>query len=337
MALEEYFRILLPAIEKELKRAIATVDRPNLKDLWEMQAYHMGWQGIENNTGSGRKRIRPLLVLLVNEASGGEWKHALPAAAAVELVHNFSLIHDDIQDNSPLRRGRMTVWKRWGIPQAINTGDTMFTLAHLTMLHLAEFVPANITLQAVGLLQEACLELTKGQFLDLSFESREEITINEYWSMIEGKTAKLISTCTELGALIGQADNKVRQAYREFGRFLGLAFQVQDDYLGIWGEAERTGKSTASDLLSGKKSLPVLFGLTQKGKFAKRWKKGNILQEEVPDLANQLAIEGGQDFTTQRVNEYILSAKLTLQAARPQGEAGKALIELSEQLLDRKS
>ena len=147
----------------------------------------------------------------------------------------------------------------------------------------------------------------------------------------------LLATCTELGALISQTDDKTRQAYQEFGRFLGLAFQVQDDYLGIWGEAEQTGKSIASDLLSGKKSLPVLFGLNQKGKFADRWRKGNIHIEEVPDLAKQLANEGGQDFTKQCVNEFIQSAKSALIVANPQGEAGTALIEFSEQLVDRKS
>ncbi|MCJ7537186.1 MAG: polyprenyl synthetase family protein, partial [Anaerolineales bacterium] len=124
------------AIEQELHRSIESQNEPELDQYFTMLAYHMGWEGEGAGPDAQGKRIRPLLVLLTCAAAGGEWQNALPAAAAVELVHNFSLIHDDIQDNSPLRRGRETVWKRWGIAQAINTGDAMLTIAHLSLLQM---------------------------------------------------------------------------------------------------------------------------------------------------------------------------------------------------------
>jgi geranylgeranyl diphosphate synthase type I len=172
--------------------------------------------------------------------SGGKWENSLPAAAAVELVHNFSLIHDDIEDNSHLRRGRPTVWTKWGIPQAINTGDAMFTLAHLTILGLESTCSKAITLKAAAILQETCLELTQGQYLDIAYESQKELSIEGYWLMVSGKTAAMLAASTELGGLAAGCSPEEQQAYHEFGHALGLAFQVQDDYLGIWGEVELT-------------------------------------------------------------------------------------------------
>ncbi len=165
----------------------------------------------------------------------GTGNKPLPAAAAVELVHNFSLIHDDIEDRSSLRRGRLTVWKKWGIPQAINAGDAMFTLAHLQLLHLMNNHTISVTLKSIKILQQACLHLTQGQYLDLSYENRDHISLDEYWSMVAGKTAALLSASTELGALSAVDDEQICKCYRNFGKSLGMAFQVQDDYLGIWG------------------------------------------------------------------------------------------------------
>src|SRR4030067_283120 len=142
-----------------------------------MVAYHLGWEGDGAGSDARGKRIRPLLVVLACAAAGGDWGKALPAAAAVELVHNFSLIHDDIQDNSPLRRGRTTVWKHWGIPQAINAGDAMLTLAHLSALRLANTISAEVAIQAATIFQQACLQLTKGQYLDLSYENRRPLSL----------------------------------------------------------------------------------------------------------------------------------------------------------------
>jgi geranylgeranyl diphosphate synthase type I len=300
-----------------------------------MMAYHMGWEGEGAGPEATGKRIRPILVLLTTQAAGGDWQRALPGAAAVELIHNFSLIHDDIEDNSPLRRGRPTLWTQWGIPLAINTGDAMFTLAHLTLLKLAETTNSRITLAATNVMQETCLLLTQGQHLDISYEDEKTLPIQAYWPMVSGKTAALLSACTEIGALVADADEERRAAYRQFGHDLGLAFQALDDILGIWGDAAKIGKSNASDLVAGKKSLPVLYGLTQNGIFAQRWLAGPITPAEIPDLADQLEIEGARDYTQTEANRLTDSALKALEQAQPQGEAGKALIQLAHKLLQR--
>jgi geranylgeranyl diphosphate synthase, type I len=336
MSLKEITTQMLPAIEKELQQAVACVKVPRIEEYHLMLAYHMGWEGEHAGPVATGKRIRPLLVLLATGAAQGDWEKALPAAAAVELIHNFSLIHDDIQDGSDQRRGRPTVWKLWGTAQAINSGDAMFSLAHLTILRLSNTTNEHIAFQAARLLQETCLELTKGQYLDMSYESRTRLTIDDYWPMVSGKTAALLSTCTELGALVAGANPDTRSLYSKFGRSLGLAFQVQDDLLGIWGDAALTGKSTQSDLLTGKKSLPVLYGMSQNGKFARRWAEGPIQQEEVQHLARILEEEGAYSFTQRTSEELTEQALQALSEAKPAGEYASALIELANKLVNRR-
>lgn len=335
MSLDVLAQRFSPAIEAELQQVVSRLHQPALEGMYAMLTYHMGWEGEGAGPEARGKRIRPLLVLLTTAASGGEWENALPAAAAVELVHNFSLIHDDIQDESPLRRGRKTVWKIWGRAQAINAGDAMFALAFLALHRLAETVSPSVALRAQLILQEACLALTQGQFLDLSYEKTHALSIEAYWPMVSGKTGALLSACLGLGALIGDTSPVIFEAYHDFGLWLGLAFQVLDDYLGIWGDAALTGKSTESDLITGKKSLPVLFGLEQKGPFARRYTEGPLRSEEVASLAAQLTAEGARDFTLQKADELTARALHALQQAQPQGEAGQSLQTLAHRLLKR--
>ena len=178
-----------------------------------MLTYHMGWEGEGAGPEAQGKRIRPLLVLLCAEAAGGNWRAALPAAAAVELLHNFSLIHDDIQDNSPLRRNRPTVWVKWGAAQAINAGDVLFTLAFLALQDLAGTLPPQNVLLASHILQETCLRLTEGQYLDMSYETRPALPLDAYWPMIGGKTSALLACCCELGALVGGAEEPAARLF----------------------------------------------------------------------------------------------------------------------------
>lgn len=323
------------AVEETLRESVLSIDTPLLADYRHMLAYHLGWEGEGAGPEASGKRVRPLLTLLTCAAANGDWHLALPAAAGVELVHNFSLIHDDIQDNSPLRRGRRTVWNIWGVAQAINAGDAMFTLAHLTLLRLEKTCSAEIVVQASKILHQACLELTQGQYLDLTFETRKEVTLEEYWHMVSGKTAALLAAATELGALVAGADPSTRQAYRCFGHALGLAFQAQDDILGIWGDAALTGKSNESDLLAGKKSLPVLFALGQDGAFARRWQQGSIQSEEVRDLAAQLEREGARAFAEEAARLKTEQALQSLYQAGPQGQYEEALRTLALRLLKR--
>ena len=328
---------LLAAIEEELHRQISRLDEDHTPVYHEMLTYHMGWTGEDAGEKASGKRIRPLLVLLAASASGGNWEKALPAAAGIELIHNFSLLHDDIQDKSETRRGRLTAWKIWGIAQAINAGDGMFILANLAMGDLAKNHPADMVLKGERIFQKTCLDLTRGQHLDIDYESRSELSVGNYWTMIAGKTAALIATSMQLGALFGGADEETQNAYRDFGHYLGLAFQVQDDILGIWGNEALTGKSVASDLLEGKKSLPVLYGLEKEGEFAKRWKEGPLKEADVPKMAQRLEVEGARLKAQRQADQMTDLALKSLQIANPQGEAGDALFSLAERLLGREA
>jgi geranylgeranyl diphosphate synthase type I len=326
---------LLASIESELQRQISRLDAPRTKMFHEMLTYHMGWTGEGAGPEATGKRIRPLLVLLTTAASGRDWQSALPAAAAIELVHNFSLVHDDIEDNSEKRRGRPTTWVKWGMPMAINVGDALFVLSNQAMMDLKDSYPADIVLKAAEVLHNTCLDLTRGQFMDISYEERNDLIVEDYWPMISGKTAALLSACCHIGALLGGADDAGQDAYRAFGHYLGLAFQAQDDILGIWGDEALTGKSAASDLIEGKNSLPVLAGLGANGKFAARWRQGSIRVEEVQDLARILASEGGYETATNAAKQMTDLALMSLRGADPQGEAGDALFELTDRLLKR--
>jgi geranylgeranyl diphosphate synthase type I len=327
--------VMLPKIEAELKTVVSEIQIPALHELNTMLSYHLGWDIGEVGKPYSGKRIRPLLLLFCTAAAGGNWQAALPAAASLELVHNFSLIHDDIQDNSPMRRGRPSVWTRWGIPQAINAGDAMYSLAYLAMLRLSSTSTNEITLQATRILLDACLRLTEGQYLDIAYETRSEVTLEDYRLMIGRKTANLISACTKIGALIASRDEKIIDAFHRFGFELGLAFQIQDDLLGIWGNVAITGKSNESDLITRKKSFPVIYGLSLKGKFAQRWRQAVIQPQEVAELAAQLEKEGVLEYGVQEASRHTQNALTALESANPKMPAGEALRTLTLQLLKR--
>lgn len=337
MSLNALTAEMLPALETELQRVVDRLNQAHTQTYYEMLTYHMGWSGEGAGPEAAGKRVRPLLVLLTCQAAGGDWLHAIHAAAAVELIHNFSLVHDDIQDNSDLRRGRPTVWKKWGMPQAINAGDGLFALAHLALTDLEGRFPPETILKVFRLFDETCLDLTRGQFMDIAYESRAALSLEAYWPMVAGKTAALLAACCEIGAVLGGADEIVQAAYKTFGNYLGLAFQIQDDYLGIWGDSALTGKSAESDLVTGKKSFPVLAGLEKQGAFARRWAEGPIRPEEVPALAEQLAIEGIKLLTQETADQMTDLALAALRTAEPRGEAGDALFELTHKLLGRQA
>jgi geranylgeranyl diphosphate synthase type I len=326
---------LLSSIELELQKQVSRLNAPRTKPFHEMLTYHMGWTGEGAGPEAAGKRIRPLMVLLCTASCGASWQLALPAAAAVELVHNFSLVHDDIQDNSDKRRGRPTTCVKWGMPMAINVGDALFVMSNQAIIDLKENYPAEVVVKAAEILHNTCLDLTRGQFLDMSYERRMDLTVEDYWPMISGKTAALLSACCHIGSLLGGADEAKQDAYRSFGHYLGLAFQVQDDILGIWGDEAVTGKSAANDLIEGKKSFPVLAGLTANGKFAARWKQGAIRADEVQEYARILASEGGYETALDAAKQMTDLALMSLREADPQGEAGEALFELADKLLKR--
>lgn len=286
MAADLLIEQMRSAIDQELHACIDQIVEQVPAEYVSMLKYPLGWEDEKSGHPGQGKRLRPLLTLLACRACGGEWTHALPAAAAVELVHNFSLIHDDIQDDSETRRGRPTVWVKWGKAQAINAGDAMVFTAHLSLLRLAKDFEPALVLESSRILQQACLRLTHGQYLDMAFEDQADLPMDLYWQMVEGKTSSLLSACLGLGALAAAAGEPLVEGLMQFGSKIGAAFQVQDDWLGIWGDDGLTGKSNTSDLVSRKKTYPVLLGIQHKGRFFREW---NALTEVPPEAALKLA------------------------------------------------
>ena len=250
------FSSRVAAIDEEIKAVLAQAD-PSLQPFYGMMLYQLGL----DSTVPGRgKRLRPLLCALVFEALAGDLRRALPAAAALELLHNFTLIHDDIEDQDPTRHHRPTVWSVWGVPQAINTGDGMYAASRLAVQRLRERgFPADRILDFACLLDQACVRVCEGQFLDISFETRTDVTAERYRAMVSKKTGALISACAEGAAVLATDDDRVRDALARFGDDYGQAFQAHDDLLGIWGTSERTGKIELNDLTKRKKTLPVVL------------------------------------------------------------------------------
>ncbi|MEK7312344.1 MAG: polyprenyl synthetase family protein [Chloroflexota bacterium] len=324
-----------PALDAELRAAL-DFRLPPPDDYARMLYYHMGWLDESQPRLVAGKRSRPTITLLCASASGGDWTSALPLAAAVELIHNFSLVHDDIQDGSPLRRGRATVWKLWGKPQAINAGDALFTYAHLAAQRARLCgLDTAIILEAFQLLDTTCLHLTQGQHHDMAFESRENVSVNDYLQMIEGKTASLIATSAECGALAAGQSSTVRGQYREFGRHLGLAFQIRDDILGIWGDAAVTGKSAATDILTRKKTLPVLYGLDHDPALRAAYYPEGAGGANVSTIVAMLEACGAREYSEEKEKYHADLALASLAAAKPVGESGQALRDLTLQLLGR--
>lgn len=337
--LEKLSAEFLPAIEAEM-RSVLGADRSSshASPFYGMIHYHMGWadENLHPAQINSGKRIRPLLCLLACAAAGGDWQQAVPAAAAIEILHNFSLVHDDIQDVSPTRRGRPTLWTIWGQPQAINTGDAMFAMAHLAMNRLAERgTSPEIVVRALRRFDETCVALTQGQYTDMSFEDRKGVDVAEYIAMITGKTAVLIALSAELGALVAGVEDDRVQAFADFGLNLGLAFQVLDDVLGIWGDEVVTGKSVATDITTRKKTLPVLYGLPRNQALRELYDGDATDGEFVRQVVALLDEAGARAYTINEAERYTSQATGSLVAAQPAGPAAEALGILTDILLRR--
>lgn len=233
-------------------------------ELYRMMDYHFGWSDANGNSvqSNSGKAMRPALCLFSCEALNGDVNGASWAAAALELTHNFSLILDDVQDDDMERRHRPTVWALWGKPQAINAGTAMHILSSYA---LSQMKACGVSFQKQLLvyqkLDEITLKLIEGQYLDISFEDKFDITVKDYINMIELKTAALISGSMEIGAGFASEDETVVNNFKEMGKCLGLAFQVKDDILGIWGNQNETGKPLGNDIRRRKKSFPIVYAL----------------------------------------------------------------------------
>ena len=336
MALQQLQERFQPVIEEGLQDFIRSLNFHSTRELEEMLTYHMGWEAFEGQSPARGKRIRPLIVLLACGACETEPEKALPGAIAVELLHNFTLIHDDIEDNSPLRHGRPTLWAHWGVPQAINAGDALFNSAQLAILALHQNCGAEITLEASQQLNQACFHLIQGQYLDIAFETNPQVTPEIYFEMIEGKTAALLAFAAALGGLTAGSNQDIQQQLSAYGKSLGLAFQIHDDYLGIWGDPAQTGKSTVSDLMTHKKTLPALYGLTHCADFRKLWERSELSVNDVTEMTKLLAGCGAQTYTRQQAENWTRQAYQHLgDLFTPRNDYAEALFELTGLLLNR--
>jgi geranylgeranyl diphosphate synthase type I len=332
MTLSSHQNQLLPLIEESLKAFVDGQEFGESLELKQMLAYHMGW---EDGKGGG-KRLRPFITLLCAGACGVDPIKALPGALSIELLHNFTLIHDDIEDNSSMRHGRQTLWKKWGIAQAINAGDALFCIAQLTILNLKHTCNPEIAVRAARELNQVCLHLTRGQYLDIAFEEQDTPGLNSYLEMINGKTAALIAFSGWLGGLASSQDQLVLAKLADFGENLGLAFQIQDDFLGVWGDPAITGKSAASDIASKKKTLPVLFGLQTDDEFKALWQEPYPTPEQVAHMAHVLENCGAQSYVQDQAKQYTDQAFQTLEDLFPQPNTyANSLFELTKKLLYR--
>jgi geranylgeranyl diphosphate synthase type I len=344
MNLQPIFDRYLPPLERALREALKP-SRPSLEHHYGMMHYHMGWvdETFTPVNDARGKRVRPLLCLLTAEAAGGDMEQAMPAAVALELLHNFSLVHDDIEDNSATRRGRPAVWAVWGIPQAINVGDGLFAMTHVALGRLERRgVPPERALWAMRAFNTACTSLTEGQFMDMRFEERVDVTPAEYLQMIEGKTAALIGVACQMGAILGGATSKEIETYARFGKNLGLAFQIQDDWLGVWGEEAVTGKPVGDDIRERKKNYPVVYALDHLAANGDRrlrdlYRREQMDHATVRQILKILERVGAEARTLDAARAYHRQALAALDAAGVENREQQWLRELANALVSRRS
>jgi geranylgeranyl diphosphate synthase type I len=317
-----------------LREAVTALPAPERR----IAAYHRGWcepdchpdevlAGADRSTG---KAVRPALVLLGAQAVGEPAETAVPAAVAVELVHDFTLLHDDVMDGDPLRRHRPSAWTVFGVPAAVLAGDALL-IAAVRALVTADSPSVG---RAVAELSDALTQVLRGQSSDMVFEERAEVTTEQYLSMAEGKTGSLMACACALGAVLaGAAEHRVA-GLRGFGRHLGIAFQCVDDLIGIWGDSTRSGKPVGADVAARKKSLPVVAALSGRGPASRRL--AEIFEQRAPLSAEHVALAadlieqaGGRAHTEQQAQRQISAALRSLAHAEPDSSTYQRLHELA--------
>jgi geranylgeranyl diphosphate synthase type I len=310
-----------------------------------MLEYHLGWRDEQlqrlTRPAPAGKKLRPALALLVCEAVSGSIEPARPAAVAIELVHNFSLVHDDIQDRGELRRHRPALWRVWGVEQGINAGDALFALAQVALLRQPTALAAGMAAE----LNRACVLLAEGQYLDIALQRGTlPVSLEAYQAMITRKTGGLFACAARLGSMAAEAAPAIQEAYARFGLELGLAFQEQDDLLGVWGRAEDTGKPAAADVVERKRGLPAAVALSRAD--APAWLRevfssstsGQDGAVPEPTVARVIAHFDALNLRADleaRVTSRYQAALAALEAARPREPAHGYLAAMCERLGSR--
>lgn len=338
--LERGRTLATPVLRAAVDRLAAPMDT--------VAAYHFGWIDIDGKPAHGDpgKAVRPALALLSAEAAGAPAETGIPGAVAVELVHNFSLLHDDLMDGDEQRRHRDTVWKAYGPAQAILVGDALFALANEILLELGTVEAGRATRR----LTTATRKLIDGQAQDISYEHRERVTVAECLEMEGNKTGALLACAVSIGAVLGGADDRTADTLEAYGYHLGLAFQAVDDLLGIWGDPEATGKQTWSDLRQRKKSLPVVAALAAGGPASERLagilaadarltdaQLADFDEEEFASRAALIEEAGGREWTEQEARRQHATAVEALDGIDMPAEIRAQLVALADFVVVRKS
>ncbi len=315
-------------VDREIENALDTVDPENLYDA----SKHL--------IKAGGKKIRPALVLLTAEAVGGNIEGAYKTAAAVELIHTFSLIHDDIMDEDEMRRGKPSVHTLWGEPMAILAGDILFSLAfELVAQTQVDDVPPSRVIKALNTVVDACIKICEGQACDMSFEEKFDVGESEYLNMIYKKTAALIAAATKSGAILGGGTAEQVEALSQYGELIGMAFQIQDDYLDVVSEEEELGKPVGSDIVEGKMTLMVVHTLSaaspeDKEELISILKSGDESNtQRAIDIFNKY---GSIDYTRDIALDNVNRAKDLLDVL-DDSPAKEALYDLADFMLQRKN
>jgi geranylgeranyl diphosphate synthase type I len=334
---------LTESIRATMQAAFPQPAAPELAEFYQTIEYHLGWRDetLAPATAGTGKLIRPVLSILACRALGGIDAHVLPLAAALQLLHDFTLIHDDIEDHSPQRRGRPTLWSIWGVEIGINAGDGLFAIAHRALYGLVDAgVAPRTVLVVIRAFEETILRICEGQHLDMTGEGRFDIGEERYLQMIRGKTAALLEAATGLGARLATDDYAQIEAMGTFGDALGMAFQMQDDMLDIWGDPQQTGKPFAADLLQRKMSLPVVHAYQHAGSdreiIERIYRQEQVSRADVDELLALLERTGSRAHVAALANREHERALSALAAIRPADQAAmRALHDLAESLLHR--
>ncbi|HJS01364.1 MAG TPA: polyprenyl synthetase family protein [Flavobacterium sp.] len=295
------------------------------------------YEPIQYILGLGGKRMRPVLTLMTAEIFDCAYEKAIPAATAVEVFHNFSLIHDDIMDDAPLRRGNQTVHEKWDLNTGILSGDAMLILAY----QFFESYEPTIFQKLAKLFSKTALEVCEGQQYDVDFETREDVTIPEYLKMIEYKTAVLVGAAMKMGAIVAETSNKNADLIYDFGLNLGIAFQLQDDYLDAFGNPETFGKQVGGDIIENKKTYLYLKAL----EFGKEEEKEQLLHlfsiqpndnsNKIDSVKEVFISSGAATATQEAIKEYTMKAFETLEKMDISTDKKDVLRAFGKKLMNR--
>ena len=328
------------AIKRKLVEGVKPVDE-FINELLKPRRPEVLYDASRHLVVAGGKRLRPFLTVKACEIVGGDPRNAIPYAAALEIIHNFTLVHDDVMDNDSTRRGAPTVHTKWGVPIAIAAGDLLFAKAFEAMTNYApDGMSAKRVKACVEIAAKATIEISEGQVLDVSFPSTANVTEDDYFAMVGGKTSALFKACAEIGAIVGGGKTRQVKALSKFAWDAGIAFQLMDDYLGATADEKTLGKPVGSDIREGKKTLIIIHAL-RKAKPRQRDRILDVLgnhsatKQDITEIHSILRNIGSIDYTLKKADQYIATAKKHLKTL-PESEAKSDLFALIYYFTDRK-